>query len=85
MTINIPEAKTHFSRLVERASAGETIVLSRAGTPVAKLTRIDASDPPAQRRLGFLRGSALVPDDFDEWAAEDIAALFEGRLFEGDV
>lgn len=78
MTINIHEAKTHFSRLVERASAGETIVISRAGTPVAKLTGLDTSETTAPRRLGFLSGSASVPDDFNDLAAEEIAALFDG-------
>lgn len=77
MSVNIHEAKTHFSRLVERASSGETIVISRAGTPVAKLVGVDASVATPPKRLGFLDGVAAIPDDFDDWASEDVAALFE--------
>jgi prevent-host-death family protein len=74
--VNIHEAKTHFSRLVDRAANGETIVIAKAGRPVAKLAGITA--PPAPSRLGFLAGQATVPADFNEWAAPQIAALFEG-------
>ena len=73
--INIHDAKTHFSRLVERAAAGETVVIARAGKPVAKLTRLES--PDEAQRLGFLAGQATVPDDFDEWGRDDIRHLFE--------
>ncbi len=75
MVINIHDAKTHFSRLVERAVAGETVVIGRAGKPVAKLTRLDS--PEHAQRLGFLAGQARIPDDFDEWGRDDIRDLFE--------
>lgn len=75
-TVNIHEAKTHFSRLVDQAAAGEIVVIAKAGRPVAKLTRIEGDRPPA--RLGFLRGQASVPEDFDTMAAADIADAFEG-------
>lgn len=74
--MNMHEAKTHFSRLVERAAAGETVVIARAGRPVAKLTGVDA--PAVPRRLGFLAGQAAVPDDFNEWPADEVGDLFEG-------
>lgn len=76
-TVNIHDAKTNFSRLVEEASNGEVIVIAKAGRPVAKLTRLDA---PAERplRLGFLAGMATIPDDFDTWASDEITGLFEG-------
>lgn len=76
-TVNIHEAKTNFSRLVDEASSGEVIVIAKAGRPVAKLTRLDAPTvrPP---RLGFLAATATIPDDFDTWASEEITALFEG-------
>lgn len=76
MAINIHEAKTQFSRLVDRAEAGEAVVIARSGRPVAKLTRIDA--PATPRRLGFLEGQAGVPDDFNEWGGDEIAELFGG-------
>ena len=74
MSINIHEAKTHFSRVVARAAGGETVVISKAGTPVAQVTRIGA--PVAPQRIGFLAGIARIPDDFDEWGTEEIVRLF---------
>lgn len=75
-SINIHEAKTHFSKLVDRAAAGETVIIARAGTPIAKLTRIDAASAPAGR-LGFLSGQAHIPDNFNELADDHVAELFE--------
>lgn len=72
--INIHEAKTHLSRLVEQAAAGEPFVIAKAGTPMVRVTAIDA--PAEPKRLGFLRGEIEVPDDFDTMAADEIAALF---------
>ena len=76
MTINIHEAKTHFSKLVDRAVSGESVIIARAGTPVAKLVPIDAV--PAPPRLGFLAGEATIPDDFDDLGRDAIADLFAG-------
>lgn len=76
-TVNIHEAKTYFSRLVDEASGGEVIVIAKSGRPVAKLTRLDApTDRPP--RLGFLAGMATIPDDFGTWASDEIADLFDG-------
>lgn len=75
-TVNIHEAKTQFSRLVDNAASGETVVIAKAGRPVAKLTRVDA-DPPVTR-LGFLSGAATIPDDFDTMGADDLSDTFEG-------
>ncbi len=75
-TVNIHEAKTHLSRLVERAARGEPFVIARAGKP---LVRVSALEPPAApRRLGFLAGEWRVPADFDRMGAEEIATLFGG-------
>lgn len=73
-TVNIHDAKTHLSRLLARVEAGETVVIARAGTPVAALGPVDA--PVAARRLGFLAGAFRVPRDFDRMGREEIAALF---------
>ena len=75
-TVNIHEAKTHLSRLVERAAAGETVVIAKAGKPMVKVMRVDAPEPGAIRRLGFLQGAFTVPDDFDRMGEDEIAALF---------
>ena len=76
-TINIHEAKTHFSRLVERAESGETIVVAKAGRPVAQLGPLQPRSPE-ERRLGFLRGRVSVPDDFDTIGRDQIQELFDG-------
>jgi prevent-host-death family protein len=76
-TVNIHEAKTHFSRLVARAAAGETIVIARSGVPVATLSGVDASWPREDVRLGFLAGQFTIPEDFDTMDADEIADLFE--------
>jgi prevent-host-death family protein len=74
MSINIHDAKTGFSRLVARAESGETVIIARAGRPVAQVTAI--GEPTPLRRTGFLEGEARVPDDFNEWGAADIGELF---------
>lgn len=73
-TINMHEAKTHLSRLVERAEAGDTIIIARAGKPVVKVTALAAPDTP--QRLGFLAGEFTVPADFNRMGDEEIATLF---------
>ena len=71
--VNLHEAKTHLSRLVAEAVAGQGIVICKAGKPLVQVTRLtgdeDASTPP-RRRLGLLAGQCSVPDDFDQIAAE---------------
>lgn len=75
-TVNIHEAKTHLSRLIERAAAGEPFIIAKAGRPIVKVVAIDAPPPEAQRRLGFLGGQADVPDDFNTMGADEIERLF---------
>lgn len=74
-SINIHQAKTHLSRLVDDAAGGEEIVIAKAGKPVAKLGPLEAA--PTPRRLGFLKGKMSVPDDFDEPLPDEIIRLFE--------
>ena len=74
-TVNIHEAKTHLSRLVDRAARGETFVIAKAGKPLVKVSAIDA--PAEPRRIGFLQGEIDVPDDFDRMGEREIAALFD--------
>ena len=78
-TVNIREAKTHLSRLVEQAAKVETIVIAKAGKPMVKVVALDATEPRAIRRRGFLAGQILVPNDFDALGREEIIAMFEGE------
>jgi prevent-host-death family protein len=73
-TVNIHEAKTQLSRLVDRAAKGESFVIAKAGRPLVKVAALDA--PAEPRRLGFLKGEIEVPEDFDRMAEREIAALF---------
>lgn len=72
--VNVHEAKTHLSRLLEQVAAGETVVISRAGKPVACLV---PWQPPKTRRLGLFNGQITLAPDFDELPA-DMSAAFEG-------
>lgn len=76
VTVNIHEAKTQLSKLVDRAVKGEGFVIAKAGKPLVKVTAVDA--PPTPQRLGFLSGEIDVPDDFNTMGEAEIAALFGG-------
>ncbi len=73
--VNLHDAKTHLSRLVNRAAAGEEIVIARSGKPVARLVAL--AEPRAPRRLGLYRGEIRVANDFDELPS-DLQLAFEG-------
>ena len=75
-TVNIHEAKTHLSRLIEAAAKGEPFIIAKAGKPLVKVVPVDA--PTAPRRLGFMRGAVTVPNDFDAMHQEEIEKLFYG-------
>lgn len=74
VTVNIHEAKTQLSRLVDRASKGEPFVIAKAGKPLVKVAALDA--PPTPQRLGFLAGEIRVPKDFNRMGDSEIEALF---------
>lgn len=75
--VNIHEAKTHFSRLVQRAAAGEEIVIAKAGVPLAKLVPYDE---PRKLIPGLLKGKIWMADDWDsDETNEEIAKLFYGE------
>ncbi len=73
-TVNIHEAKTQLSKLVDQAVKGEPFVIAKAGKPLVKVAALDA--PAVPRRLGFLEGEISVPDDFDRMGEAEIASLF---------
>ena len=81
-TVNIHEAKTHLSRLIEKASHGESFIIAKAGKPMVKVTAIDAEPVKTPQRLGFMKGMGKIPDDFDTMYAKEIEDLFynDGKL-----
>ena len=77
--INIHEAKTHLSRLVEEAARGEPFVIAKAGKPRVKVVPLDPAEVDTSRRFGFLKDANwTVPDDFDTFMQDEIIAMFEG-------
>jgi len=77
-TVNIHEAKTHLSRLVEQASKGESFVIAKAGKPLVKVVPLTAPESGHEKKLGFMAGLIKVPDDFDHMGQTDIEILFTG-------
>jgi prevent-host-death family protein len=78
-TVNIHEAKTHLSKLVDRASKGEPFIIAKAGKPLVKVIPVDAPTPAKVQRLGFMLGQGTIPEDFDEMGGAEIRHLFEGH------
>jgi prevent-host-death family protein len=77
-TLNLYQAKTQLSELVERAAAGEEIVIAKAGKPMARLVPLEKRQP---RRSGFLKGKVWIADDFDDTPEWLIRAFEESELF----
>lgn len=75
--VNVHDAKTHFSRLLDRAEGGEEFVIAKAGRPVARLGPLVRRGK--KRRLGLLDGKFRIPDDFNDALPEAVLAAFEGR------
>ena len=74
MEVNVHEAKTHLSRLLERVLRGEEVIIAKAGRPIAKLVAIQSERP--RFKLGSAKGDFVVPDDFNEPLPQDIEDLF---------
>lgn len=74
--VNIHEAKTHLSKLVEKVAQGESFVIAKAGKPLAKVMPLGSPSADQVERLGFLAGQITVPDDFDAMGAGEIERLF---------
>lgn len=75
-TINIHEAKTHLSRLVEEAAKGKPFIIAKAGKPMVKVAPLPEGGASDVQRLGFMAGEVVVPDDFDAMERERIEELF---------
>lgn len=74
VTVNIHQAKTHLSKLIDQAIHGESFVIAKAGKPLVKVAALGT--PAVPKRLGFLAGEVAVPDDFDRMGESEIALLF---------
>lgn len=75
--VNIHQAKTNLSRLVDEVGEGEVVVLAKAGRPVAKIVPIRGERPI--RKPGFLKGKIRIPKDFDAPLPDDVLDAFEGK------
>jgi prevent-host-death family protein len=78
-TVNIHEAKTQLSKLVDQAAKGEPFIIAKAGKPLVKVCALDAPAFAQMRRLGFMAGQIAVPDDFDTMGSGEIGPLFESE------
>ncbi|MFQ5660351.1 MAG: type II toxin-antitoxin system Phd/YefM family antitoxin [Gammaproteobacteria bacterium] len=81
--INIHEAKTHLSRLLERVEAGEEVVISRNGKPIVRLVKYEPARKP--RKPGSLKGKIWMADDFDETSEDIIDAFYNGPIFPDEL
>ncbi|MEO6806779.1 MAG: type II toxin-antitoxin system prevent-host-death family antitoxin [Edaphobacter sp.] len=77
--VNIHEAKTHLSKLVEEAAKGEPFIIAKAGKPMVKVVALDAPVGKKVRRLDFMKGQFSVPDDFDTMMSDEIEKMFYGE------
>jgi prevent-host-death family protein len=76
LVVNILEAKTQLSRLIDRASKGEPFIIAKAGKPMVKVVPLETPEAGRVRRLGFMAGQIVVPDDFDRMGEAEIERLF---------
>ena len=77
-TVNIHEAKTHLSRLVEAAAKGEPFIIAKAGKPMVKVVPLDPPVEKKVRRLGFMKGQGTIPDDIKTMFKDEIEEMFYG-------
>jgi len=77
--VNVHQAKTQLSKLIEEAEKGEPFIIARAGKPVVKVTALESPLGSGPRRLGFMAGLIAVPDDFDSMGSKEITQIFEGQ------
>jgi prevent-host-death family protein len=75
-TVNIHDAKSRLSKLLEGVTQGKPFIIAKAGKPIARVIAIDAPEPGHVKRLGFLAGQVSVPNDFDRMGEEEILSQF---------
>lgn len=76
--INIHEAKTHLSRLVDEAVEGKPFIIAKSGKPMVKVMALDTPTGKKMRKVGFLEGQFSIPDDFDRMGGAEIEQIFGG-------
>jgi prevent-host-death family protein len=76
-TVNIHDAKTNLSKLIDKAVKGEAFIIAKAGKPLVKVVAIAQAESP-KPRIGFMKGRISVPDHFDELGRQEISDLFKG-------
>ena len=76
--VNIHEAKTHLSKLIEQAADGEPFVIAKAGKPLVKVMSLEAPSGGQMRRVGFMASEIAVPGDFNQMGGAEIEQLFGG-------
>jgi len=76
-TVNIHDAKTNLSKLIDKAVKGEAFIIAKAGKPLVKVVAIAQAEGP-KPRIGFMKGRITVPDHFDELGRKEISELFQG-------
>jgi prevent-host-death family protein len=78
LTVNIHDAKTQLSKLVDQAAQGESFIIAKAGKPMVKVIALGKAEVGTSSRLGFMTGEFSVPDDFDQMGSSEIESLFAG-------
>ncbi len=78
LIVNIHEAKTQLSKLVDAAVKGDSFIIAKAGKPLVKVMALDVPTGGQRKRLGFMRGQGKLPEDFDTMGKAEIEALFTG-------
>ena len=79
LTVNIHQAKTQLSKLVDQAAAGESFIIAKAGKPMVKVVPLGGVEKGTAGRLGFMAGEMEIPEDFDQMGAREIEGMFAGR------
>lgn len=79
LTVNIHDAKTQLSKLVEQAAQGESFIIAKAGKPMVKVIPLEPAEAGTASRLGFMAGEFSIPDDFDQMGSREIEHMFAGR------
>ena len=77
-TVNIHEAKTQLSRLLEEAVKGDPFIIAKAGKPLVMVSRLDTPTSGEIKRIGFMSGGFTIPDDFDQLGSDEITTMFGG-------
>ncbi len=76
--VNIHQAKTQLSKLVEKAAQGESFIIAKAGKPMVKVVALDAPQTKKIKRLDSLKGQLSIPDNFDRMFEKEIEQMFYG-------